>query len=73
MVASLPSVLHQVKAKGKGHMKAKGKLQKAKGKNLEKLFARSASTLLPFALCLLPFAFPKGFAFGRGFCYSLGR
>ena len=43
-------------------MKAKGERQKAKIKSEESIFARRASKLLPFAFCLLPFAFFAGCA-----------
>ena len=43
-------------------MKAKGKRQKLKGKRSGALRARSFSSLLIFAFCLLPFAFTAGCA-----------
>jgi hypothetical protein len=55
MVASLPSLLHQVKAKGK------------REEAEEELKSSSRSG----ASSLLPFVFPEGFAFRGGFCYSL--
>jgi hypothetical protein len=41
-------------------MKAKGKRQTSKGKSVDALRARSLFLFLPFAFCLLPFAFPEG-------------
>src|SRR5436309_13698269 len=43
------------------NVKAKGKKQKAKIKS-ERRFARNTSATLPFAFCLLPFAFFIGYS-----------
>jgi hypothetical protein len=42
--------------------KAKGKLQKARGKGERRRAPQLASSLLPFDFCLLPFAFAAGAA-----------
>jgi hypothetical protein len=41
-------------------MKANFKRQTSKGKSVDALRARSLFLSLPFALCLLKFAFPEG-------------